>query len=305
MLECKALSKVYNGRHVVDNVTFTMRTGRVMGLVGPNGAGKSTLLKMFTGLIWPTGGTVSIDGFDVQQNQRRALANVGAIIEWPSFYLDLSARRNLDILSGGNGTEYERKLREIIHMVNLDGRLSDKVGRFSTGMKQRLGIALALLPDSKFIILDEPTNGLDPLGLIEIRRIIRDYNQLFGTTILVTTHLLPEIEQVAHDIAIINRGRLIAHGEIKTLLAGDNILKVFASPLEQAFELIRKSELPVEFLQLIEGECVQMKISDEDCAAEVNTLLVKNGIKISRLGIKRKTLESFFLESTGDDQHVS
>jgi ABC-2 type transport system ATP-binding protein len=233
------------------------------------------------------------------------LANVGAIIEWPSFYLDLSARRNLDILSGGNGTEYERKLREIIHMVNLDGRLSDKVGRFSTGMKQRLGIALALLPDSKFIILDEPTNGLDPLGLIEIRRIIRDYNQLFGTTILVTTHLLPEIEQVAHDIAIINRGRLIAHGEIKTLLAGDNILKVFASPLEQAFELIRKSELPVEFLQLIEGECVQMKISDEECAAEVNTLLVKNGIKISRLGIKRKTLESFFLESTGDDQHVS
>ncbi|MDD3704079.1 MAG: ABC transporter ATP-binding protein [Victivallaceae bacterium] len=305
MLECKALSKVYNGRHAVDNVTFTMRTGRVMGLVGPNGAGKSTLLKMFTGLIWPTGGTVSIDGFDVQQNQRRALANVGAIIEWPSFYLDLSARRNLDILSGGNGTEYERKLREIIHMVNLDGRLSDKVGRFSTGMKQRLGIALALLPDSKFIILDEPTNGLDPLGLIEIRRIIRDYNQLFGTTILVTTHLLPEIEQVAHDIAIINRGRLIAHGEIKTLLAGDNILKVFASPLEQAFELIRKSELPVEFLQLIEGECVQMKISDEECAAEVNTLLVKNGIKISRLGIKRKTLESFFLESTGDDQHVS
>ncbi|MDD5663989.1 MAG: ABC transporter ATP-binding protein [Victivallaceae bacterium] len=305
MLECKALSKVYNGRHAVDNVTFTMRTGRVMGLVGPNGAGKSTLLKMFTGLIWPTGGTVSIDGFDVQQNQRRALANVGAIIEWPSFYLDLSARRNLDILSGGNGTEYERKLREIIHMVNLDGRLSDKVGRFSTGMKQRLGIALALLPDSKFIILDEPTNGLDPLGLIEIRRIIRDYNQLFGTTILVTTHLLPEIEQVAHDIAIINRGRLIAHGEIKTLLAGDNILKVFASPLEQAFELIRKSELPVEFLQLIEGECVQMKISDEDCASEVNTLLVKNGIKISRLGIKRKTLESFFLESTGDDQHVS
>lgn len=305
MLECKALSKVYNGRHAVDNVTFTMRTGRVMGLVGPNGAGKSTLLKMFTGLIWPTGGTVSIDGFDVQQNQRRALANVGAIIEWPSFYLDLSARRNLDILSGGNGTEYERKLREIIHMVNLDGRLSDKVGRFSTGMKQRLGIALALLPDSQFIILDEPTNGLDPLGLIEIRRIIRDYNQLFGTTILVTTHLLPEIEQVAHDIAIINRGRLIAHGEIKTLLAGDNILKVFASPLEQAFELIRKSELPVEFLQLIEGECVQMKISDEECAAEVNTLLVKNGIKISRLGIKRKTLESFFLESTGDDQHVS
>ena len=199
----------------------------------------------------------------------------------------------------------ERKLREIIHMVNLDGRLSDKVGRFSTGMKQRLGIALALLPDSQFIILDEPTNGLDPLGLIEIRRIIRDYNQLFGTTILVTTHLLPEIEQVAHDIAIINRGRLIAHGEIKTLLAGDNILKVFASPLEQAFELIRKSELPVEFLQLIEGECVQMKISDEECAAEVNTLLVKNGIKISRLGIKRKTLESFFLESTGDDQHVS
>lgn len=248
MLECRALTKVYNKRRAVDNVTFTMRAGRVLGLVGPNGAGKSTLLKMITGLIWPSEGSVSIDGFDVQQNRCQALANVGAIIEWPSFYLDLSAKRNLDILSGGNGATYEKRVREIIHMVNLDGRLKDKVGRFSTGMKQRLGIALALLPNSQFIILDEPTNGLDPLGLIEIRRIIRDYNQLFGTSILVTTHLLPEIEQVAHDIAIINRGRLIAHGDIKTLLAGDNILKISVIETGNSVELIKTPDCRLKML---------------------------------------------------------
>ena len=301
MLECRGLTKIYNGRHAVDNVTLTMQSGRVLGLVGPNGAGKSTLLKMITGLIWPSGGSVSIDGFDVQQNRCQALAKVGAIIEWPAFYLDLSAKRNLDILSGGQGAEYEKRLKEIIHMVNLDGRLKDKVGRFTTGMKQRLGIALALLPDSQFIILDEPTNGLDPLGLIEIRKIIRDYNQLFGTTILVTTHLLPEIEQVAHDIAIINRGRLIAHGDIKTLLAGDNVLKISVIDPKNSLELLQNSGLAIENIRLTEYEGLQMRVPDQECAGAVNTLLVKNDIKVTGLTMVHRTLESFFLKSTEED----
>lgn len=305
MLECNGLTKIYQGRRVVDNVTFEMTTGRVMGLVGPNGAGKSTLLKMATGLIWPSAGNAVIDGFDVHQNQRQALSRVGAIIEWPAFYPDLSARRNLEILSGGHGTEYEKKVKEIIHMVNLDGRLKDKVGRYSTGMKQRLGIALALLPDSRFIILDEPTNGLDPLGLIEIRQIIREYNQRFGTTILVTTHLLSEIEQVADDIAIINKGRLIAFGDMKTLLAGDNMLKLRVSDNERAIGLLEKSGFPIEKIYHIEKESLQLKLNDCSCIGEINDFLVRNDIKVSCLNLVHKTLESFFLESTGEDEHVS
>lgn len=305
MLECNGLTKIYQGRRVVDSVTFEMTAGRVMGLVGPNGAGKSTLLKMVTGLIWPSEGNAVIDGFDVHQSQRQALARVGAIIEWPAFYPDLSARRNLEILSGGHGPEYEKKVKEVIRMVNLEGRLKDKVGRYSTGMKQRLGIALALLPDSRFIILDEPTNGLDPLGLIEIRQIIREYNQRFGTTILVTTHLLSEIEQVADDIAIINKGRLIAFGDMKKLLAGDNLLKLRVSDNVRAAVLLEKSGLPIEKIHNVENEFLQLKLSDCDCTGEINDFLVKNGIKVSCLNLVHKTLESFFLESTGEDEHVS
>ncbi len=305
MLQCNGLTKIYQGRRAVDNVTFEMRSGRVMGLVGPNGAGKSTLLKMVTGLIWPSAGNVEIDGHDVHQNQRLALANVGAIIEWPAFYPDLSAQRNLQILSGGHGPEYEKRLKEIIHMVNLDGRMKDKVGRYSTGMKQRLGIALALLPDSRFIILDEPTNGLDPLGLLEIRRIIREYNQMFNTTILVTTHLLSEIEQVADDIAIINRGRLIAFGDMNALLAGDNLLKIVVSDNEAAVKILQASELPIDKIHITGAEGLQLKLTCCDCVSDINELLVRNNIKVSCLNLVRKTLESFFLESTEEDEHVS
>ncbi len=305
MLECNGLTKIYQGRRAVDNVTFEMRSGRVLGLVGPNGAGKSTLLKMVTGLIWPSAGNVTIDGHDVHQNQRLALADVGAIIEWPAFYPDLSARRNLQILSGGHGPEYEKRLSEIVRMVNLEGRLKDKVGRYSTGMKQRLGIALALLPNSRFIILDEPTNGLDPLGLLEIRQIIREYNRLFGTTILVTTHLLSEIEQVADDIAIINRGRLIAYGDIDDLLTGDNLLKIVVSEPDIAMRLLEISGLPIDKIHNAGDEGLQIKISDCGCVGDINELLVRNGIRVSCLNLVRKTLESFFLESTEEDEHVS
>jgi len=305
MLECNGLTKIYQGRRAVDNVTFEMRSGRVLGLVGPNGAGKSTLLKMVTGLIWPSAGNVTIDGHDVHQNQRLALADVGAIIEWPAFYPDLSARRNLQILSGGHGPEYEKRLSEIVRMVNLEGRLKDKVGRYSTGMKQRLGIALALLPNSRFIILDEPTNGLDPLGLLEIRQIIREYNRLFGTTILVTTHLLSEIEQVADDIAIINRGRLIAYGDIDDLLTGDNLLKIVVSKPDIAMRLLEISGLPIDKIHNAGDEGLQIKISDCGCVGDINELLVRNGIRVSCLNLVRKTLESFFLESTEEDEHVS
>lgn len=305
MLQCNGLTKIYQGRRAVDSVSFEMQTGRVMGLVGPNGAGKSTLLKMVTGLIWPSEGNVTIDGCDVHQNQRMALANVGAIIEWPAFYPDLSARRNLQILSGGHGPEYERRLADITRMVNLEGRLKDKVGRYSTGMKQRLGIALALLPDSKFIILDEPTNGLDPLGLLEIRRIIREYNRLFGTTILVTTHLLSEIEQVADDIAIINRGRLIAFGDMATLLAGDNLLKVTVSDPDAAIRLLETTALPIEKIHHAGDEGLHIKLTDCGCIGEINELLVRHKIRVSCLNLVRKTLESFFLESTEEDEHAS
>lgn len=305
MLSCSGLTKIYRQRRAVDDFSLELPAGRILGLVGPNGAGKSTLLKMITGLIWPSAGGVSIDGVDVHARPRQALARVGAIIEWPAFYPDLSARLNLDILSGGSGRDYELRRAEVVKMVDMQGFLNEKVGRFSTGMKQRLGIALALLPDSKFIILDEPTNGLDPLGLIEIRRIIREYHRKFGTTILVTTHLLPEIEQVATDIAVIDQGRLIAAGDIQTLLSADHLLVIAVSEPARAAELLKCAALPIARLRVIEGEGLRMSLADEGCIGEINRLLVANGIAVTHLSVERKTLENFFLENTGGDDHVA
>lgn len=299
MLSCRSLTKVFQKRVAVEDFSLEVEPGRVLGLVGPNGAGKSTLLKMITGLIWPTAGEVVINGHNVHEDQRRALDRVGAIIEWPAFFPDLSARINLALLSGGHGKAYEARRAEVLKLVDMQEFLDEKVGRFSTGMKQRLGIALALLPDSQFIILDEPTNGLDPLGLVEIRQIIREYHRKFGTTILITTHLLAEIEQVATDIALINKGRLVVAGPIGALLADDNLLRIGTPTPAEAAAFLGAASFPLGGIHWAEGEGLRVKLKDPSCVGEINTALVAGGITVEYLYLEKKTLESFFLESTG------
>ncbi|MEI3001148.1 MAG: ABC transporter ATP-binding protein [Victivallis sp.] len=195
-VECFCLTKRYGRRVVLDDVSLEINDGGVTGLIGPNGAGKSTLIKLITGLIWPTEGFVLVDGFDAHREHTKAMRRIGAVIEWPAFIPDLSARANLDIFSGGHGRAYREKRAEILRFMELESVLDRKVGSFSTGMRQRLGITLALLPDSEFIILDEPTNGLDPAGIVEIRQIIREYNRQFGVSVMVSSHLLSEVEQI-------------------------------------------------------------------------------------------------------------
>ena len=212
-VECFCLTKRYGRRVVLDDVSLEINDGGVTGLIGPNGAGKSTLIKLITGLIWPTEGFVLVDGFDAHREHTKAMRRIGAVIEWPAFIPDLSARANLDIFSGGHGRAYREKRAEILRFMELESVLDRKVGSFSTGMRQRLGITLALLPDSEFIILDEPTNGLDPAGIVEIRQIIREYNRQFGVSVMVSSHLLSEVEQICDHLILIDGGRLKAWGE--------------------------------------------------------------------------------------------
>ena len=301
ILECENLSKSFGRKKAVDNISMTIRSGDILGVVGPNGAGKSTLLKLFTGLIWPSAGHVRICGHDVNYAHRQAMSNIGAVIEWPAFIPDLSARCNLDIFSGGHGPEYEKKLDHIIDFVELKDRMHDKVGLFSTGMKQRLGIALALLPDSQFIILDEPTNGLDPAGIVEIRTIIKEYNRRFGTTILLTSHLLAEIENVCTRLAVIKDGKIVAMGTLDELLDGENTIRIVAEDFELAAALLRRAQEEGS-LPLLSVVCEKPEILlrvNSECAAAVNHLLVTNGLKVSHLSQERKKLESFFMEATG------
>ena len=302
ILTCNNLSKRFGRKLAVDNASFEVDSGDILGLIGPNGAGKTTLLKMIVGLIWPNSGSVNICGYDVYQQHRLAMANIGAIIEWPAFHDELTARTNLKILSGGRGKEYEDKLKQIADFIDIKDYLDLKVGCFSTGMKQRLGIALALLPDSRFIILDEPTNGLDPGGIIEIRSIIREYNRQFGTTILITSHMLGEIENICSKVVIINKGRIITSGSMAELLEKETCIEVIPDKIPESIALLQsaadRDELPISFI----GDCRdKIKIEVETpCAGEINALLVKNGIMVRSLTTKRKDLESFFMEKTNN-----
>ena len=302
ILSCNNLSKRFGKKLAVNDASFDLESGDILGLIGPNGAGKSTLLKMIVGLIWPNSGSVKICGYDVYQQHRQAMANLGAIIEWPAFHDELTARTNLKILSGGHGKKYERKLEDIAEFIDIRDYLDQKVNSFSTGMKQRLGIALALLPNSKFIILDEPTNGLDPGGIIEIRSIIREYNRQFGTTILVTSHMLGEIENICSKVIIINKGRIISSGSMNELLEKETCIEVVPDKIQESINLLQeakdKGSLPIHFI----GDCrdkLQIEVNSP-CAAEINCLLVKNGIMVKSLLTKRKNLESFFMEQTAE-----
>jgi len=307
LLQCQGLVKRFGRKTAVDRMSLTLDAGKVLGIIGPNGAGKSTLIKMITGLIWPDEGNVTILGKDVHREHALAMRKTGAIIEWPAFIPYLSARRNLEILSGGHGPEYRRRMAEVTAMVEMADLLDEPVGTFSTGMKQRLGIALALLPHSQFIILDEPTNGLDPGGIVEIRAIIREFNRHYGTTIILTSHMLGEIEHICHEIAIINHGVIAAQGSLAELLHKEKIVVVHASPVDRAEELLNRAceegRLPIEKLRRGDENALLVQVT-VDCAADINRILVENGVAVTRLAMKQKHLEEFFLETTTEKSHV-
>lgn len=304
---CSNLSKKYGRKTALDNLSLTIADGKVTGLVGPNGAGKSTFIKLLTGLIFPTTGYVETDGFDVHTEHSEAMAHLGAIIEWPSFYPDLTARKNLAILSGGHGKKYEAKLEEVTKFLDINDALDRNAGILSTGMKQRLGIALALLPDSKYILLDEPANGLDPSGIVEIRNLIRDYNRKFGITVLVSSHLLSEIEMICDELIMIVDGKLKASGNLQQLLSGGRRIKVVTTKpqetavfLKKAFE--EKKPWIVSAPQYA-GEGFTFLIPENCDPSQVGLELYKAGFVLSHLAGEQLTLEDFFLRKTaGDDE---
>lgn len=296
------LVKRFGSFAAVNGVSLAIEPGAIFGLIGPNGAGKSTLLKMITSLIAPTSGRVLIHGVDVAEDSEKALAGVGAVIEFPNFYLDLSARHNLNLLSGGSGKAYSAKLAKVIDFVGMTPFLDQKVRTFSTGMKQRLGIAFALLPDSELIILDEPTNGLDPAGIVEIRELIRDYNREYGVTVLVTSHMLGEIEQICTDIGILQRGKLAAMGKLGDLLSSRPAIRLEVAGDNAAIPaLLAASTLPVLGCEPApdgDGWLVDCEI---DCRAEINRLLAERGLTLITLALQKRSLESYFLEVTAEE----
>ncbi len=216
VLEVLNVSKKAGARTLVDHVSFSIQAGDVCGFVGPNGAGKTTLIRMMTGLIKPGSGSIRIDGTDVGRERVKVLSRVGAIVESPIFFPYMSGRDNLLNLARLHpnvpGTERKARVEEALSIVGLSERGSDKVKTYSLGMKQRLGIAQALLGDPRLIILDEPANGLDPMGIRELRQLIQRLNQERGITFLVSSHLLDELQRICSRFVIIKEGKLVWEG---------------------------------------------------------------------------------------------
>src|SRR6188474_674491 len=237
-LQTDELTKRFRSRTAVDRLTICVERGDIYGFLGPNGAGKSTTLRMLLGLVRPTSGTIKFPVRASGWEYLRARSRIGAIIESPAFYENFSGRRNLQLLASLSGGVQMKRLEEVLEIVDLRDRARDPVKVYSYGMRQRLGIAQALLPTPDLIILDEPTNGLDPQGIHETRELIRRLREELKLTVLLSSHLLTEVEQLCNRVGIIHEGCLLYEGEPESLVTRASTYRVRVDDLSRAFELL-------------------------------------------------------------------
>ncbi len=297
-LATRGLRKSYGSRLALDGLDLTVPTGVVYGFLGPNGAGKTTTMRVLTGLIHPDGGTVEMLGSPFTRRDRKRLFDVGALVESPAFYPYLSGRDNLRMLAAAGAPEGAGRIDEILETVGLTARGGDKVSRYSLGMKQRLGIAGALLNDPKLLLLDEPANGLDPAGIAAMRDTLRHLAAL-GKTVFVSSHLLPEIQQMADIVGIIAAGKLVREGPIGELLDAQGVVRVRVAHAEvpaAAATLARFAE-PDHVAPSPEGNGWITVHVAASRAAEVNRALAEAGIHAAGLSAG-SDLEELFLSIT-------
>ena len=295
VLQTEQLTKKYRQRVIVNELALTVERGDIFGFLGQNGAGKSTTIRMALGLVRPTSGRVRVLGHDMSRQPLRALKSVGAIIEAPAFYENFSGRQNLRMFSAMSGGAEQQRVDEVLAIVGLRERASDPVRIYSHGMRQRLGLAQALLPDPELIILDEPTDGLDPQGLCEIRNLIRRLRDELGLTIMLSSHLLHEVEQICNRVAIIDEGRLLYQGPVDELVVNDNWIKLKVDRVAEAFKLLARN--PRLSLHLNGNDALYVKMAGEDIPL-VNAFLVQNGFRVTELSPQRESLEDVFLRLT-------
>ena len=290
LVETSGLGKSYGSITAVQDLNISVRRGEVYGFLGPNGAGKTTTLRMLLGLIQPSSGTATVLG--EAPGSPQGLQGVGSLVESPAFYPYLSGRDNLRVMARYCGAPISR-VEEVLGQVELSGRAQDRFKKYSLGMKQRLGVAAALLKDPELLILDEPTNGLDPKGVADMRALIRRIGQ-GERTVLLSSHLLGEVEQVCNRVGVIHRGELVMEGTVDELRSGGGIL-VKAEPLEKARETALGLD-GVEGAEVRDGMLVIK--ADPNRAAEVNAGLVGAGLRVSELRPLERSLEDAFLELT-------
>jgi ABC-2 type transport system ATP-binding protein len=295
-ISVSALSKVYGERQAVAQASFEVPIGSICGFVGPNGSGKTTTMRMLLGLIKPTHGTGTVLGEDIRQPEKY-LFNVGAMIEGPAFYPALSGAENLRVLASIGGFN-QKRVATLLEQVGLSDRGDSKYKTYSLGMKQRLGIAAALLPHPKLLVLDEPTNGLDPSGIQEIRNLIKEMAKS-GTSIFVSSHLLSELEMISDHLVMLREGKVIFTGRTHDLLAAQNPLLVvkpeFGVDLNKLVEIARKYGKKAT---VADGAITIL--GAVDWAPTFNRLAFEAGITLATISVTQPSLEETFFEMTGE-----
>jgi ABC-2 type transport system ATP-binding protein len=295
VLRTRALTKRYGTRIAVDQLSVETRRGEIFGFLGPNGAGKTTTIRMCLGLITPTGGSVEILGHDVAREGPRILPRVGALVEQPALYPYLSGRDNLRSVGDALGGVSAARLDAVLEVVGLRGRQQDRVRAYSLGMRQRLGLAIALLCDPELLILDEPANGLDPAGIVEMRDLLRRL-AAEGKTIFLSSHVLAEVQQICTRVAIINRGRLVTVSSVEDLTRGNGECVVVVDRPEEALTLIRAQPWGAS-ARLVERNRI-ITPAPNGQSAELNLFLVRAGFVPGALTEQAQDLEEIFLRLT-------
>ncbi len=294
-LSASHLTKIIRGRTIVDDVSFDLQPGEVFGFLGPNGAGKTTTIRMLVGLIKPTQGSVTVCGFDLRREFEKAMRCIGCIVENPDLYRFMSGRENLEHFARMLGVP-RSEIERVASLVNLAHRLDQRVGTYSLGMRQRLGIAQAMLGDPRVLILDEPANGLDPAGIREIRELLRNLAAERGMAVFVSSHLLAEIELIADRVAIIHKGRVLKTGPVRDLISRHKAMEFRVDDAERAAAIVRAAGVEPS----VHDDLVLAPIDEAETPPIIDALS-RGGVAVFHARPHVQTLEDMFLEATGGE----
>ncbi len=294
MIEVRNLSKSFKGRKVIDDISLSVDEGDVYGFLGSNGSGKTTTIRMLLNLIYPNKGTIKLNEYDISRDFSKAIKRVGAIVEIPKFHSYLSGRKNLLLMANLIDDIEKHKVDEVLELVGLADRAEDKVKTYSLGMRQRLGIANALLCNPRLVILDEPTNGLDPQGMKEIRDLICRLSSENNITFFISTHLLHEVEQMCNKVAILNHGKIIAQGKVEDLVNIDyELVEIYTPLIDKAISEIENLDFVRNIKKSTKSIFVQI---EKDHSIDLNRALINNNIDIKYLIPHNQSLEEYFIK---------
>lgn len=295
VLEVKGLKKVIGKREIIKDLNFSVKEGEIYGFLGPNGAGKTTTIRMLVGLIIPTAGEVKICGENLKNNKEKALKDVGAVVENPELYKYLSGRENLMQIARIRGVSKE-EVQDLIKLVGLENRINDKVKKYSLGMKQRLGLAAALIGNPKLLILDEPTNGLDPSGIIDFREIVKQAAKERGMAVFVSSHILSEVQQLCDRVAFINNGVIKAVEDMNQAVTGtekESLTLVTSSNKEKVIDILRNQ--PFVLTSEINEAGINIVVQS-GTTPELVKALVKADVLVEEIYRNREGLEQRYME---------